>query len=119
MPAPPCLCRGIATLARRLLELALQCGRTFIITNAAQGWVEHSAARYAPELLPVLRKMRVISARGGYEALYPNEVGQWKIQAFLEVQQQLDAHLVPNLISIGDSNYEMNAMHAMGRGFTQ
>eukprot|EP00418_Pyrodinium_bahamense_P012504 CAMPEP_0179107082 /NCGR_PEP_ID=MMETSP0796-20121207/49823_1 /TAXON_ID=73915 /ORGANISM="Pyrodinium bahamense, Strain pbaha01" /LENGTH=303 /DNA_ID=CAMNT_0020805135 /DNA_START=9 /DNA_END=920 /DNA_ORIENTATION=+ len=120
LPSSAARCfRGIASLGQCLLRRALQCGRTFIITNAVQGWVEHSAAMYAPELLPALAQVCVISARGGYEAQYPNEVGRWKVEAFLEVQRQLDSHLVTNLISLGDSDYEMDAVHAMGRGFAR
>jgi len=42
-------------------------GKTFIITNAAEGWVEYSAERYMPSLLPVLEKITIISARTRYE----------------------------------------------------
>ena len=67
---------------------ALSKGHTFIITNAMNGWVEYSSAKWVrvalmslrypgfgshaertdrlevPDLLPVLQKVRVISARG-------------------------------------------------------
>uniref|UniRef100_A0A7S4RYH8 Uncharacterized protein n=1 Tax=Alexandrium monilatum TaxID=311494 RepID=A0A7S4RYH8_9DINO len=120
LPAPVAHClSAIASMGQRLLRRALQCGRTFIITNAGQGWVEHSAAAYAPELLPILREVCVISARRSYEAQYPNEVGKWKVQAFLEVQRQLDSKRVANLISLGDSKYEMDAVHVMGRKFSK
>mmetsp|Transcript_44291 Transcript_44291/g.117465 ORF Transcript_44291/g.117465 Transcript_44291/m.117465 type:complete len:310 (-) Transcript_44291:624-1553(-) len=111
--------RSIEKAGRRLLELALGLGHTFIITNAMNGWVEYSAAKWVPEYLPVLQKVRVISARGKYEAQYPNEVSQWKIQAFLEVQKQLDSEIITNLISLGDSNFEMDAVHVMGKEFAQ
>merc|ERR1719345_264322 len=94
-------------------------GTTFIITNAMTGWVEYSAAKYVPALLPVLQNTRVISARSRYEAQYPGEVGKWKIQAFLEVQRQLDSQIITNLISLGDSNFEMDAVHVMGKEFAQ
>lgn len=45
----------------------------------------------------------------------PGEVGQWKIQAFLEVQRQLAPQPISNLISLGDSDFEMDAVHAMGQ----
>merc|ERR1719199_1397188 len=111
--------RQIESGARRLLELAMRLGHTFIITNAMNGWVEYSAAKYVPELLPVLQRVRVISARGRYEAQYPGEVGKWKVQAFLEVQRQLDSQIITNLISLGDSNFEMDAVHVMGKEFAQ
>lgn len=111
--------RGIENAGKRLLELAQRLGHCFIITNAMTGWVEYSAAKYVPSLLPELQKVRVISARGRYEAQFPGEVGKWKIHAFLEVQRQLDSQIITNLISLGDSNFEMDAVHIMGKEFNQ
>mmetsp|Transcript_129728 Transcript_129728/g.225400 ORF Transcript_129728/g.225400 Transcript_129728/m.225400 type:complete len:338 (-) Transcript_129728:129-1142(-) len=111
--------RGIEAAAKKLLEMAQRLGHTFIITNAMNGWVEYSAAKYVKDLLPVLQKVRVISARGKYEAQFPNEVSKWKINAFLEVQRQLDSQIITNLISLGDSNFEMDAVHVMGKEFAQ
>uniref|UniRef100_A0A7S4VK01 Uncharacterized protein n=1 Tax=Alexandrium monilatum TaxID=311494 RepID=A0A7S4VK01_9DINO len=111
--------REIENAARRLLELAMRLGHTFIITNAMNGWVEYSSAKWVPELLPVLQKVRVISARTKYEPQFPGEVSKWKVQAFLEVQRQLDSEIITNLISLGDSNFEMDAVHVMGKEFSQ
>mmetsp|Transcript_47045 Transcript_47045/g.150219 ORF Transcript_47045/g.150219 Transcript_47045/m.150219 type:complete len:374 (+) Transcript_47045:49-1170(+) len=111
--------REIALASRRLLEAASRFGQTFIITNAMNGWVEYSSAKWVPELLPVLQKVRVISARTKYEPQYPGEVSKWKIQAFLEVQRQLNSEIITNLISLGDSNFEMDAVHVMGKEFAQ
>jgi len=119
-PLPQTLQRqlpGIEKAAARLLEMALQLGHTFIITNAMKGWVEYSAAKYMPGLLPILQKVRVISARDKHEAQYPNDIGEWKTQAFLEVSRQLDSQVITNLVSLGDADYEMDAVHAMGAGF--
>mmetsp|Transcript_119263 Transcript_119263/g.370560 ORF Transcript_119263/g.370560 Transcript_119263/m.370560 type:complete len:309 (+) Transcript_119263:159-1085(+) len=111
--------RDIENAGKRLLELAMRLGHTFIITNAMNGWVEYSSAKWVPELLPVLQKVRVISARTKYEPQYPGEVSKWKIQAFLEVQRQLNSEIITNLISLGDSNFEMDAVHVMGKEFAQ
>merc|ERR1719410_3259801 len=35
--------------AKSMLEMAIKAGRTYIVTNAGGGWVEYSAARWAPE----------------------------------------------------------------------
>lgn len=109
--------KGIESAAIRLLETSMRLGNTFIITNAMNGWVELSAAKYIPDILQILQRVRVISARSKYESQHPDEVGQWKIQAFLEVQRQLNSEIITNLISIGDSNFEMDAAHVMGKGF--
>jgi hypothetical protein len=111
--------RGIASAAKRLIETAQRMGQTLIITNAMSGWVEHSAAKWVPELLPVLRNVRVISARSNWEPAYPGDVSRWKEQAFLAVQQQLRTEIIANLISVGDSHWEMDAVHSMGKGFEQ
>jgi len=111
-----CRLNDIATIARELLETASRFGQTFIITNATEGWVQESAARWVPKLLPVLRQVNIISARSRYEPLFP-DIHQWKVQAFMEVRRQLDAQAVANLISIGDSDFEMDAVHIMGSQF--
>eukprot|EP00929_Paragymnodinium_shiwhaense_P116802 TRINITY_DN8673_c0_g2_i1.p1 TRINITY_DN8673_c0_g2~~TRINITY_DN8673_c0_g2_i1.p1 ORF type:complete len:363 (+),score=104.22 TRINITY_DN8673_c0_g2_i1:180-1268(+) len=111
--------KGIETACKRLLELSLRLGQTFIITNAMSGWVEFSAAKYMPGLLPTLAKVPIISARHRFEELFPEQVGQWKVQAFLEVQSQLNSQIITNLISVGDSNFEMDAVHVMGKEFAQ
>ena len=68
----------------RMLNLAIQYGKVFIITNAAEGWVEFSAARYMPSLMPILEKIPIISARSRYEQHFPNDFTKWKLYAFLE-----------------------------------
>lgn len=103
----------------RLLERALQSGHTFIITNALDGWVEYSAAKYIPGVLPVLHKVRILSARSRYEAMYPREVGKWKTSMFIDLQRELDLPVVTNLNSFGDSNYEMAATVTMGEEFQE
>lgn len=107
----------LAEDVQNILTAAMQMGQTFIITNAMEGWVEHSAAKWMPQLLPTLRKVRVISARDRYEPQYPTEVDMWKKEAFLAVQRQLDSTKVTNLIALGDSDFEMKAAHVMGKQF--
>lgn len=110
---------AIETNAIRLLEMAMKLGHTFIITNAMEGWIEYSAAKYVPGLLPILQKVQLISARSRYEEQYPCEVNKWKINAFLDVQHKLDSEVITNLTSVGDSNYEMDATHIMAEKFSQ
>jgi len=109
--------RSTQQVARRLLERALQSGHTFIITNARNGWVEYSAEKWAPGLLPVLQKVRVISARSKYEPQFPGQASMWKVAAFLDVQRKLNSQIISNLISIGDSTLEMDAAHVMAKQF--
>ncbi|CAD7967124.1 unnamed protein product [Amoebophrya sp. A120] len=103
----------------QLLELAMKLGTVFIITNAMKGWVEYSASKYIPRLMSTLQKMTIISARGNYEHAFPGNYGQWKIEAFLQVQRELNSSIITNLVSLGDSNMEMEAVHVMGKQFDQ
>lgn len=109
--------QGVAQAARRLLEQAQRMGQTFIITNAMHAWVEHSARKYLPAILPALAGVKVISARDKFETCYPEKIGEWKVQAFLEVQHQLNLEAVTNLVSIGDSMFELDAALTVGKLF--
>lgn len=119
-PMPPSLeltLKSIGEAAKQLLEMSLRLGHTFIITNAASMWVQYSCAKFIPDLLPTLERIRVISARSRHEDKFPGQVGQWKKQAFLDVQRQLDSEIITNLISLGDSQFEMDATHVMAKEF--
>jgi len=109
----------VASGVKKILELACRLGQPFIITNAQEGWVEQSAALWIPEVIPVLKQIVVISARSTYEPCFPDDVSQWKRQAFLALQRQFDQHALTNLVAIGDSAFEMDAAHAMGDRFAR
>jgi hypothetical protein len=108
----------IERVSKTLLQLAMRLGQTYIVTNAQEGWVEYSAAKWAPGLLPLLEKVPIISARSRYECLYPREVAKWKIHAFIDLQRKFDSHIITNLISLGDSIYEMDATRIMAKEFS-
>jgi hypothetical protein len=118
-PAVQSNLEGIESNAKQLLELAMRLGHTYIITNAGEGWVEHSCAKWIPGLLPTLEKIEIISARSRYESLYPNDVSMWKIHAFRDLQRRLDLPIITNLNSMGDANYEMEATQMMGKEFSE
>lgn len=103
----------------RLLTAAIGKGDTYIITNAAPGWVEYSAERFYPSVKKVLEKITIISARGEYESKYPGDSRMWKIQAFLNMQKLFNYNLVTNIICLGDSFIEMEAAHVLASKFTQ
>ena len=56
--------------------------QVLIITNSDEGWVNYSAERFLPNIIPVLKKYRVISARTRYENFYPSQPLCWKAAAF-------------------------------------
>lgn len=58
---------------------------TYIITNAAEGWVQMSAKRFLPRTyIEIKTDITIISARTKFEKLYPQDYQEWKIRAFLE-----------------------------------
>lgn len=67
-----------------MLELAVKYGRVYIITNAQEGWVEFSCQKFMPEVLPVLDKVKIISARAKYGQQFPHDIPKWKLHTFLE-----------------------------------
>jgi hypothetical protein len=46
-----------------LLSESIKYGEVYIITNAADGWVEFSSKKYLPKLTKILEKVTVMSAR--------------------------------------------------------
>jgi phosphoglycolate phosphatase-like HAD superfamily hydrolase len=104
--------------AVKILRQATQAGRVLIITNAVDGWVEYSAKEYMPEILPVLRRVEVVSARHRYGSQFPDEAAQWKVHTFLDAQKRLP-QILTNLIAVGDSDFEMDAARIMGHRFAE
>lgn len=109
--------RKLASSSHNILQKAINMGDTYIITNAAPGWVEYSAKRFFPELYKLLPKVTIVSARGEYEKIHPGDSRQWKILAFLEMLKSFDTALVTNLICLGDSIIEMEAAHILASKF--
>lgn len=98
-----------------LLERALRCGTVIIITNAETGWVELSARKFIPRVIPMLMRVRVLSARSTFEALYADSPSDWKVQAFFQEICAAYAGRRPdtrkNILSFGDSIHERAAIH--------
>jgi len=109
--------QNIEKRAYELLSTAMGLGQTVIITNAMEGWVEDCVARYMPSLKEVLQKIPVISARTTQEPECGPQISQWKKRAFLQLGEQFDKKLITNLVSVGDSNFEMEAVHFLGDQF--
>lgn len=65
-----------------LLQAAQRYGEVVIITNAETGWVELSAQRFLPGLAPLVKTMKVVSARSTYERAFPDNPYDWKVAAF-------------------------------------
>ena len=78
-----CLARMIhRKILSHVFILALVQPQVIIITNSDDGWVKFSAERFVPNLLPVIERYRIVSARTRYERFYPNSPLCWKAAAF-------------------------------------
>jgi hypothetical protein len=102
----------------KLLETCIIQAKVVIITNARKGWVEFSSKSFLPKLHALIMKyVKIISARVAYEHLDPYDTLLWKQMAFTHLWD--DDHLldknpniITNVISFGDSNFEMEAASA-------
>jgi len=105
--------------ASNLLSRAVQYGQTFIITNAAEGWVQCSSKLFLPKTYQVImkNKIKVISARTGYEDQFPGDSHRWKVEAFLDIEQYFNKNLITNLLCLGDSHIEMDAAQILAERF--
>ena len=102
-----------------ILNKALSKGEVFIITNSGDGWVHACTKFYYPNLLPLLKKINIISARDLYQDQYPNDPTTWKIKAFngLKSRFNFEKCIVSNIICIGDNNCEIIAAQKLGEEF--
>jgi len=102
-----------------VLTLALQYGDVHIVTNAETGWVQLSAAKFIPAVVPLLHRVTVLSARSTYEGRYPDAPLKWKYYAFQDKLAPLfaDPKKQKNILSFGDSHVEREAVRAVTRGF--
>ena len=105
--------------ALKLLNIAVSKGDVFIITNSGVGWVEFSAKKFYPSILDVLKKVKIISARGEYEDKFPGDSRRWKIMTFLNLQKKLNLELITNIVCLGDSLFEMEAGRILASKFNK
>lgn len=71
-----------------------------------------------PSCVEVLKKIKIISARARYEHL-TKDYSQWKINAFLEAQEDLKNANIKNIIALGDNQLEIDAAHHLAERFDQ
>ncbi len=100
-----------------VLSEALNHGDVHVITNAEYGWVELSAKRFMPAVVPLLARVQVLSARSTFEHIYPEAPIKWKFFAFHErlASTFMDHSCQKNIISFGDSHVEREAVRAVTR----
>jgi hypothetical protein len=103
-----------------VLKLASSYGHVHIVTNAETGWVQLSAQKFIPGVVPLLEKFKVVSARSTYESMFPDCPLKWKFYAFQEKLNKTfgDLKSEKNVISFGDSHVEREAVRAVTKGFS-
>jgi len=113
--------RELETSVIGVLTMALSCGRVHIVTNAETGWVQLSAQKFIPAVVPLLGKVNIISARSTFEKDHPGNALKWKFFAFQENLYQLfdplEEKISKNILSFGDSHVEREAVRAVTRGW--
>ena len=102
---------------QNLLSISLDKGDVYIVTNAEEGWVEYSTERFFPTVLPLLKRIKVISARAMCESAFPNDVAKWKVEAFKSIVNKFDNDRITNIICVGDSFNELNAGKKVAKTF--
>lgn len=106
----------LESMVIKVLEEALTYGVVKVITNAEEGWVELSGARFMPRLTKFLqnKNIKVVSARSTYEAKFPDSPSSWKTAAFAaEVDDTFPDMDQLNVLVLGDSLSERDAAHAL------
>jgi len=90
-----------------LLIKLIQCGTVIIVTNALISWIKLSTT-ILPRTSKILESIKVISARGDYQNKSANPM-DWKKLAFESITQTMGKK-INNIISVGDAEYEYNAL---------
>ena len=93
----------------KLLNKLLDYGDVSIVTNALPKWITISSD-VLPNTKYLLKRIKIISARQLYQPTHP-QMMDWKKEVF---KSEISAEVVKkeylNIISIGDAEYEYNAL---------
>lgn len=108
----------LSTSIISILTAAASYGEVHIVTNGETGWVQLSAQKFVPRVVPLLDSLRVLSARSTFEDQFPDSPMQWKFQAFQQNLAELYSgpDCIKNVLSFGDSHAEREAIRAVTRG---
>jgi hypothetical protein len=72
----------LSTSVISILNIARSFGEVVIVTNGETGWVQLSAQKFVPRVVPQLEDITIISARSTFELRFPDSPMQWKFHAF-------------------------------------
>ena len=113
--------RVLESYVIKLLGRALELGEVHLVTNAENGWIELSARRFIPAVVPYLSCVKIISARSTYERMFPDQPHMWKVEAFRkQIGESMEAAKIRrpgvaawNILSFGDSIHEREALYTV------
>lgn len=89
-------------------------GKVVIVTNALLDWINISSI-VLPKTFVLLTKIKIVSARGSYKHK-SNNIMDWKIMAFHDVvDDEFNDKSLMHVISIGDAEYEYQALIALNQ----
>jgi hypothetical protein len=108
----------LSTSVINILNIAMSYGEVHIVTNGETGWVQLSAQKFVPRVVPYLEKLTVLSARSTFESRFPDKPMLWKFHAFQHslVELYSDSDCIKNILSFGDSHAEREAIRSVTRG---
>lgn len=102
----------------KCLKNAMKLGKVIIVTNALPEWIQLSSV-VLPQTYNLLRKVKIISARYKYRKATSN-MAQWKIMAFRDIiDVEFENISLTNVISVGDAEYEYQALIALNKEKTK
>lgn len=95
----------------KLFKKIVKYGQIAIVTNASIKWVQTSSNILPNTKKMINQKILLISAREGYQDKYPSRMELWKKLIFKDlVNKHFSGHVLQNIISIGDADYEFYAL---------
>eukprot|EP00443_Scrippsiella_acuminata_P010751 CAMPEP_0115216686 /NCGR_PEP_ID=MMETSP0270-20121206/25467_1 /TAXON_ID=71861 /ORGANISM="Scrippsiella trochoidea, Strain CCMP3099" /LENGTH=275 /DNA_ID=CAMNT_0002630533 /DNA_START=65 /DNA_END=892 /DNA_ORIENTATION=+ len=108
----------MAERASLTVQVAKSHGTVVIVTNAEHGWIELSCQKFMPTLVPVLEDIKILSARSQWECKGVAQPSAWKLLTFHgEIDLFFggcgsggDEGTRRNIVSVGDSLYEREAL---------
>jgi hypothetical protein len=96
----------------RFLSKVSKLGTVIIVTNAMPDWVNLSSI-VVPKTYKILKRIEIISARKTYKHI-SNSSMEWKMMAFRDIiDREFKRPALMNVISIGDAEYEYQALIAL------
>lgn len=102
--------RTLSSFIKKLTQM----GKVIIVTNALLDWIYVSSV-VLPKTYVLLKKVKIVSARGSYKEK-SSKMMDWKTMAFRDVvDEEFQNNMIINVISVGDAEYEYQALIALNK----